>query len=951
MPILPARRLSWRRAAITAIAMISAIPAVAVAPQPVRAAVAPPVLTILSTSSWREPRQIQALHVVGEVRNDDASRNAQNVMLDCRLLDASNAQVAQEVQAADAGVLIPGEKSPFDVLFLQPPAYDHYSCTAHGTATVAQPDHNFDAAITTVTTDSTGRQVVSGTVKNRNTVAVSLALLYFTFYKNATDPVPQTIAEGQLWVNDGYPLAPGSVTAFSLTRYEPAWNGDKAALLVEAPTPVVSFTPPSVAVSQVKTTTSDVQLVSLTNVGTGDLHVSAMTLGGAHPTEWAESDTCVGVTVAPFGSCSISLTFTPADVGDRSATLQVTDDANLQPQIFTLTGTGTDPRAVPTPNPLAFGPQVVGATTADRPLTVSNPGIGSLHIKTATLSGANAADFAIKSNACANAPVAQGSSCLLQLNFQPSALGPRSATLTITDDALDSPQLVTLSGTGVASQTAFDPPSRAYSFSNQKIATTSGATSVTVTNKGTTTLNVASVCSSAAAEFTVAPNGCVPAFSLAPGALRAVPITFTPAQTGVRSATLTFTDDAPDSPQVVTLSGTGTFGGQYHSLAPTRIYDSRGGAGPLGAGLRGAPARTVPVTGVGGVRADAIAVVLNVTVTDTTASSFLTVYPTGVTPPTASNLNWLAGQTVPNLVEVGVGSGGSVDLFNAAGSADVIFDVAGYVTAEADAPGPAGFFNPVAPARVLDTRSAIGAPTAPVTAGHQVDVQLTGVWGVPTSGVAAVVLYVTVTGPTAPSFLTVFPTGATPPAVSNLNFVSGQTVPNRVIVKVGSGGKVSFYNAAGQVNVIADVGGWFSDASPGGTGAGFNSLTPTRILDTRNGTGGFNAPLGQNPIALTVSGVAGIPGSGPTPPTALVLNVTVANPTAASFLTLWPDGSSRPNASDLNFLPGQTTSNLVVVKVSPQVDLGHAFQKVWKLAIFNAAGTTDVIIDVVGWYS
>jgi hypothetical protein len=177
-------------------------------------------------------------------------------------------------------------------------------------------------------------------------------------------------------------------------------------------------------------------------------------------------------------------------------------------------------------------------------------------------------------------------------------------------------------------------------------------------------------------------------------------------------------------------------------------------------------------------------------------------------------------------------------------------------------------------------------------------------------------------------------------------------VPNRVIVKVGSGGKVSFYNAAGTVDVIADVGGWFSDASPGGTGAGFNPMTPMRILDTRNGLGGFQAPLGQAPIALTVSGVAGVPGSGsPTPPTALVLNVTVANPTAPSFLTLWPDGTSRPNASDLNFLAGQATSNLVVVKVTPQVDLGHAFQKVWKLAIFNAAGTTDVIIDVVGWYS
>jgi hypothetical protein len=205
--------------------------------------------------------------------------------------------------------------------------------------------------------------------------------------------------------------------------------------------------------------------------------------------------------------------------------------------------------------------------------------------------------------------------------------------------------------------------------------------------------------------------------------------------------------------------------------------------------------------------------------------------------------------------------------------------------------------------------------------------------------VAAVVLNVTVTNATAPSFLTVFPTGGGPPGISNLNFSAGQTVPNRVIVKVSATGMVSFYNAAGGVDVIADVAGWFSDTRPGGTGAGFTPLTPTRILDTRDGTGGFHARVGQTPIALTVSTVGGSVSG--TSPTAVVLNVTVVNPSTASFLTLWPDGASRPTASDLNFLAGQVTSNLVVVKVGAN----------GKIGIFNAAGTTDVIVDVVGWYS
>ncbi|TMD48866.1 MAG: choice-of-anchor D domain-containing protein, partial [Chloroflexi bacterium] len=668
-----------------------------------------------------------------------------------------------------------------------------------------------------VTTDpSSGAQVVSGTVTNLDTVSVSNAQLFFTFYRNATDTPLQTIAEDRLWVNFGNPLAPLSTTPFTLDRLDiaPFWNGAKAALLAEAPTPAVSFSPTQVAVTQVKTTTSAPQLVSLTNIGTADLHLGTLTLGGAHPTEWAETDTCAGATVTPFGSCSISLTFTPAGVGDRSATLDVADDANLTPQSLPLIGTGIDPKAVPSPSPLAFGPQATGTTSAVRSLTVSNPGVGDLQVATVAVSGTNAGDFAMTANSCANATVPQGSSCSVAFTFHPSGLGSRVATLTITDNALDSPQTVSLTGTGVTSAVAFDPPSRAYDFGNEKLATTSAPTSVTIINKGVTTLIVSGACSSDPAEFSVGSAACIPGFSLSPSMSRAIPVTFTPSQTGVRTGTLTFTDNALDSPQTVTLSGKGTFGGQYHPLAPARIYDSRNGAGPLAPGS----SRTIPVTGVGQVRADASAVVLNVTVTNTTASSFLTVYPTGVTRPTASNLNWVKGQTVPNLVEVGVGSGGAVDIFNALGSADVIFDVAGYVAPEGDTPGPAGFYTPVVPARVLDTRSGIGASSSPVGAGAQVDVPMTGVGSVPPVGVAAVVLNVTVTNATAPSFLTVFPTGGAPPVISNLNFVAGQTVPNRVIVKVGAGGMVSFYNAAGRVDVIADVAGWFSDATPGGTG-------------------------------------------------------------------------------------------------------------------------------------
>jgi hypothetical protein len=208
-----------------------------------------------------------------------------------------------------------------------------------------------------------------------------------------------------------------------------------------------------------------------------------------------------------------------------------------------------------------------------------------------------------------------------------------------------------------------------------------------------------------------------------------------------------------------------------------------------------------------------------------------------------------------------------------------------------------------------------------------------------------VVLNVTVTSPTTAGYLTVFPAGTGVPLASNLNFSAGQTVPNRVIVKLGAAGQVAFFNSGGSVQIIADVSGWFTDASvPSATGSVFTGVTPVRILDTRSGIGGFSSPMGPGgTIVLTVAGWGGVPlmtSTSPVPPTAVVLNVTVTNPAAASYLTLFPDGAAQPTTSDLNFVAGQTIPNLVVVRVGAN----------GKLDIFNAASNTDVIADVVGWY-
>jgi len=451
---------------------------------------------------------------------------------------------------------------------------------------------------------------------------------------------------------------------------------------------------------------------------------------------------------------------------------------------------------------------------------------------------------------------------------------------------------------------------------------TAGGTPVTITG---TNLSCATFVSfgSATASFSV--NSATQIMAISPPGSGTVDVTVvTAAGTSATSTTDQFT--------YVLL------GDVYTAVTPVRLLDTRLG-GTLGSGSSLNLAIGGHMFGSQMVPANASAVILNVTTTNGSTAGFFTVYPTGVTRPLASNLNWAARETVPNLVSVGLGAGGAITIYNGVGSADAVVDLEGYYTPPGGS--TAGELVAVVPARITDTRAGSGQANAGMTLGAdaKLDVQVTGAGGIP-SGVSAVVMNVTATSTSAAGFFTVFPTGVTRPLASNLNWAAGVTVPNRVIVPVGTGGKVSFYNGVGSADLIVDVGGYFTGNSS--SGATFLPLTPTRIVDTRFGTGGFNTPLGQGaPMVVTVAGSGGVPNmAAAIPPTAVVLNVTVTGATAASDLAVWPHGGSRPVASDLNFAAGQTVPNLVIVKLSSagKIDIGNDF------------GSTDVIVDVVGWY-
>jgi hypothetical protein len=378
--------------------------------------------------------------------------------------------------------------------------------------------------------------------------------------------------------------------------------------------------------------------------------------------------------------------------------------------------------------------------------------------------------------------------------------------------------------------------------------------------------------------------------------------------------------------------------GGYHALTPSRILDTRNGTGGIGGPVGPGATVTVPVAGQGGVPASGVsAVVLNATVTQPSVGGFLTAFPSGTPRPLASNLNFVAGQTVPNLVVVKLGPDGKINLYNNVGTTHVILDVLGWYDDGGSSSGSR--YNALVPSRILDTRDGTGGITGPIGPGATVSLGVTGrgIGGLPNGGASAVVLNVTVTQPTVGGFLTVFPGDTARPLASNLNFVAGQTVPNLVVVKLSDVGTISLYNDAGSTHVILDVVGWYG-TSGGWNGTGYRALSPARILDTRNGTGGVTGPIGPGgTLTVPVAGRAGVPASGAS---AVVVNVTATQPSVGGFLTVFPGGPVRPLASSLNFVAGQTVPNLVMAMLGAD----------GTISLYNNAGNTHVVVDVVGWY-
>ncbi len=424
---------------------------------------------------------------------------------------------------------------------------------------------------------------------------------------------------------------------------------------------------------------------------------------------------------------------------------------------------------------------------------------------------------------------------------------------------------------------------------------------------------------------------------------------------------------------------------KYVALTPFRILDSRTascvqcGAGKLTTG----ETRTVQITGVAGlsggadpVPANATAVVINVTAVFSNTGGLLTIYPTGTGRPNASNLNFGPRVTTPNLVTVALGQATAddtnreVNIYNPIGAVDVVADVEGYFVPDTHS-DPTGQFHAIAPLRVCDTRAhqaanvcnGTGASDHRLGPGDVLKVNVSGVpsgvrgapASIPTNGTAqAAVLNLTAVDGTSGTYLSVYPpqadgSCATSAGTSTINVSAKITEANRVMVSLGpsaSGGPttdVCVYNAAGSIDFILDATGWFGSATAP-LGTQFQAIGPTRVCDTRAGSGtpcaGHTLTSGAT-LLVAVDGVAGVPRTGPV---AIVGNLTaISLGPAGTYLTAYPaTASPRPNASDLNVV-SSVLPNLVAVGLSQVSPAGD-------IRLFNAAGNVNALLDVDGWF-
>ena len=348
----------------------------------------------------------------------------------------------------------------------------------------------------------------------------------------------------------------------------------------------------------------------------------------------------------------------------------------------------------------------------------------------------------------------------------------------------------------------------------------------------------------------------------------------------------------------------------FSPMQPVRIADTRPSGfistdNPLVIDLKGTFG--LPNVGLG-------AVALNVTATGATQDGYVTVWPCADTKPPTSSVNYAASEDIPNTVIASPDQYGKLCL-DSFTPVNLIVDLSGWFIS-------GDGLHTFTPQRAFDLRQTglVVTPDTPYA------FQMTGNFGIPTTGANSVVLNVTATGATAPGYITVWPCNQPQPYTSNLNYLQYQNIPNAVIATVDSNGQVCFASSS-PTFLIADISGWFEQ------GSNLDVITPQRLFDTRPTIRISTTPTYVLDLSATSPVSAGAA-------TAVVLNVTATRATGSGFATVWPCDEAQPPTSNLNFDANEDIPNLVITKVSAS-----------NTVCFNSSTPVHLIADLMGWFA
>jgi trimeric autotransporter adhesin len=461
-----------------------------------------------------------------------------------------------------------------------------WAVNGNGTAITSQSG----CATTTIATDTTGRVVTCSATNAGGTSAQSV-----TIKRDATAPViaistpangatyPQgTVVNANYSCSDatsgvascsgttasGAPIntATQGGQSFIVNATDAAGNSAMASTNYTITAPIVSFTlaPGTLGFgNQAVNIPSSSASITLSNTGTTALPLTSIALTGSNPGQFSQTNTC-GNSVPQGGGCTISIVFLPTSAGAKSASLTVTAGSGGGTHAVALTGMGVDTSFSLSPGSLAFGSQEITVASSMQAVTLTNSGAVALPITNIALTGGSAAQFAESTTCGSSVPV--GAHCSISVNFTPTSVGSKSASLKVSVGGGAAAQTVSLSGTGTDPTYTLVPASLA--FGNQQTNVASAAQTATVTNTSAVALPVTNIALAGgnAGQFSQT-NTC--GASIPAGSGCSIAVIFLPTSTGAKSATLTINLGGGAGVQSASLSGTGVV--PTYTLAPTSI--------------------------------------------------------------------------------------------------------------------------------------------------------------------------------------------------------------------------------------------------------------------------------------------------------------------------------------------------------------------------------------------